>query len=240
VHGASGTRRGLIDSSAARSISAPAPGPDPVGAFDARNRRSLDEAECPACGYNLRGAVGDVVACPECGASVDLAKLVTARWRGPWYRAPGLNRVHTPLAIAAGTALVSLLLTFGAVGWDLTPGWLTPIVAAGGGVAWLAVMWRVGTWWPGWVGPALSLLSHVIFVLLLGGVLMLLVAGINVVMLVGDVGGVARVVWLAVAMVSAVGLILFGRWLERVQAERCIRRSLRRAAVASAAPGDGD
>ncbi len=36
------------------------------------------DLDCPHCEYNLRGLLGDVVSCPECGEICDVAKLVTA------------------------------------------------------------------------------------------------------------------------------------------------------------------
>ena len=68
----------------------------------------LQDLACPVCDYNLRGLRGEVVACPECGASSNVARLMQSRWQMPWRRAPGFNRLAWPLAslVVAGALLI--------------------------------------------------------------------------------------------------------------------------------------
>ena len=43
--------------------------------------RGIDEIRqdlaCPDCQYNLRGLIGAIVSCPECGMTVNVGELVT-------------------------------------------------------------------------------------------------------------------------------------------------------------------
>ncbi len=65
---------------------------------------------CPACGYNLRGLIGAVVDCPECGQACDITQLLTRSWDKPWFHAPNFNRVCLPPAWAALSAVALLVL----------------------------------------------------------------------------------------------------------------------------------
>ncbi len=51
---------------------------------------------CPGCEYNLRGLLGPVVECPECGLVIDVPDLAARQWDRPWYRAPGLLMLSIP------------------------------------------------------------------------------------------------------------------------------------------------
>ena len=60
------------------------------------NPANADETTCPMCGYDLRGQVGDLVNCPECGqyVNVKLARelQIDNRYWGSqtaWHGAPG-------------------------------------------------------------------------------------------------------------------------------------------------------
>ena len=70
------------------------PGGQPGGEYVDAIRQDL---ECPNCRYNLRGLIGAVVTCPECGNNCDVAHLVANRWRKAWFRAPGFNRLVLPI-----------------------------------------------------------------------------------------------------------------------------------------------
>jgi len=77
--------------------------------------------ECPWCKYNLRGLRGNIVSCPECGETCDVAKLMSLRLTKPWQEAPGTGSVFLPSAwlmigLLAACA-VHLHLRFGAMGW---------------------------------------------------------------------------------------------------------------------------
>ena len=99
---------------------------------------------CPACEYNLRGLLGDVVVCPECGSRVDAARLISHEWTGRWYHAPGYTPLCTPTAVAMA-AFIGLLFGLGASNGDLpelmqSPFWLSGMVIVS--VVWIMLMVR--------------------------------------------------------------------------------------------------
>lgn len=52
---------------------------------------------CPNCQYNLRGLKGKNVQCPECGHDCDITKLVCINWDKPCYKAPGYDKLCSPI-----------------------------------------------------------------------------------------------------------------------------------------------
>lgn len=65
---------------------------------------------CPACEYNLRGQAGDVRTCPECGARVDVPRLLSQP-KTQWHRLPEFNR------LSAIIVCLFLMPITGMIGW---------------------------------------------------------------------------------------------------------------------------
>ena len=76
--------------------------------------RGVDEIRqdlaCPDCQYNLRGLIGAVISCPECGMTVNVGELVTHQWTRPWHKAPGYNRLAYPFMIALVGSVFAMLI----------------------------------------------------------------------------------------------------------------------------------
>ncbi|MAE63847.1 MAG: hypothetical protein CMJ18_06200 [Phycisphaeraceae bacterium] len=121
------------------------------------------DVTCVACEYNLRGLQGPVVKCPECGAVTDVAALVASRWGGPWYRAPGFDRLARPLAVAVVGWLLTVFMAGVAnatrAGFELL---VLAVVPAGALVAWVALIVATGRR-SGVEGVMLALLAHLIY-----------------------------------------------------------------------------
>jgi hypothetical protein len=183
-----------------------------------------EDVACPRCQYNLRGLVGDVVRCPECGTRCDVARLVSRRWTQPWYRAPGFSRVLYPAVwvyvcvIVIGAVLRSSVAPF-------RPAWIAFLCCCP--VVWLVLMcrsWRVfedvrGVWLP--------VFGHLLLAGYLAGAVGTLWMGVLAVLTLieGEMNG---------ALVIVGGGLLFGllfaicRRGERYIAGECIRRYLSR------------
>jgi len=116
----------------------------------AENRRDI---ACPGCDYNLRGLRGDVVTCPECGATCDIGQLVARRWTKPWYYAPGLNWVMLPCAYALRVALSTRFIDV-----DKSTVLAVAVLLL---IGWLLLMYRAWRVFRSPVGVALALLMHV-------------------------------------------------------------------------------
>lgn len=130
-----------------------------------------EDLACPACGYNLRGLVGDLIRCPECGVSCDVAALVTARWTKPWYRAPRLTTVLWPAGAAyiGGLVVIALYATTssGSVDW---PAGLNLLALGMLLVVWCFVLYETCLQFTeAWLGLWLALLGHVALLGIVGG-----------------------------------------------------------------------
>lgn len=190
-----------------------------------------EDLACPDCEYNLRGLSGDVVTCPECGRVCDVAALVTARWTGKWYKAPGLNTMLIPTAVAVVGGLIWLTTSVSFVIRD-------PYQA--GSVIWswailgitLAVwLWRMAVTSRAFdrpvKGPALAMLAHALFVGYLGG-LVFFVSGLAS-FLFGLFETGASGVGMGLLMIGGSVAVIWGcRWGEKFIAGYCIREYLRR------------
>lgn len=182
---------------------------------------------CPRCEYNLRGLVGPVVVCPECGLESDVPELAARRWDKPWYKAPGFNTLIWPAF--CGWLWVFFVLPVTAV----TIGDQTATVTIGllGLAVWAGLMYRAYRVFDEALAVGLALAGH------------LLVAGF--------VAGVFGLIWSVIAAVvyvlnpparvelsdMGVWVVLTGVWgallwvcrrVERRIAGACIRRYLRR------------
>ena len=180
---------------------------------------------CPQCEYNLRGLYGAIVSCPECGATCDVAKLVSLRWTKPWYRAPGLGTVSLP---AAWSVLGLIALPF-AVTLDVSG-------RAGGLLAWLGVwlwlLWRAWRLFEGAEGVFLALANHALlagYLLGVGGFIILVVRTI-VTFVVPTIGHDPLQLFGSVCVLALLVLLAWAcRRAERFVAQRCIRRYLARS-----------
>ncbi len=188
---------------------------------------------CPACEYNLRGLRGAVVQCPECGATCDVAKLITNRWRKPWYRAPKLNVVYTPTAIAVvGLLTCNILAVLVAAalngGAARNVGIATIITVLLLLLLWVAAMWRAYRVFDDPKGWVLAVLGHGLLIGYVGG-LGMVISGLTMTFAVGGVPG--AVFGLIIAVVGG-ALIWVCRRGEKYIAGQCIRRYLERQSAA--------
>lgn len=176
---------------------------------------------CPGCGYSLRGLPGDVATCPECGVSCDLAKLMMRQWIGPWYRAPGFNRILVPL-LWPGLGWWVLVIV---LGFEMQSGRLpavTLLVAALLVAGWIWSMWRLRRLMPGGAAVLLALFAHALLLGYLVGVAGVIAFVVQTL----RAGSLRRAVPMLAAMAVFTGLIWLCRRGERFIAERCIRRHL--------------
>jgi hypothetical protein len=161
---------------------------------------------------------------------IDVAALITAGWRGPWWSAPGYSRVCYPAA--CGTVLVpAVLIVFGMID-QLTS--LGQAAAVGG------IMLGLGLWLTLFAFPtnmfgmdrgvALALLAHGLVVGYFVGVVAAVVGLIGAL----STAGTQRA-WALAAMGLGVLAIYASRRGERYIAACCIRRYIRTLVQ----PGDG-
>jgi len=191
---------------------------------------------CPTCEYNLRGLLGPVLNCPECGQRVDVIELATRRWDKPWYRAPGYNFISLP----AAWVLLSLVLLF--CSGAFVAAQARPVSVMGSALLITIVTWMVALL--GWVGllslayirfgrdfaaVGFALLAH----LALGGYLAgigLIVSGAIAVFLGIHESDVVPLMLGACMMAGGVGLMVAGRFAERAAAKYCIRKWMKKGA----------
>jgi hypothetical protein len=183
---------------------------------------------------------GDVVVCPECGRSCDVAELVRRYWVGSWRRLPKLDTLAWPalwllLAPLPMAILLWSLLTmfFGALGavyhyeFQCSPPVLLVCCAAVLLPVWTWLMYRVWRDWPGPGGLALALLAHAVVGAFVAGAYYAVVGLVAWLQLL--VFGQANEALFAItASIAGVLLGPAGYWGYRFVAEQCIRRFLRR------------
>lgn len=190
---------------------------------------------CPECGYNLRGLGNDLVECPECGKTSDVALLAVRRWDKPWYKAPGYSQLCMPTAAA--------FLSF--IGWGLSIVMIeaadSDISYASVGAVWLAIGligWSSAMAWV-WnkfdkhISAGFALLTHLTLIGYIGGLIFMLFGALTFFLLLAD--GKAAYVdadlgSIAIYTSCLIGgvLGLFGaRLVERLAAKHCIRLYLR-------------
>lgn len=188
-----------------------------------------EDLACPHCDYNLRGLVGDFVDCPECGQSCDVAALVTARWTGKWYRAPGLNRLLWPTGAAVIGGMVAFMIWVRfemsdpyTGGNSIWPGAIMIVTL----MVWSVLMWRAaGAFMSPGQGVLLALLAHVLFAGYFFGLLGFVSGVVTLVMrLMGETVGFIGPVLIVVAVAVMWGC----RRGEKFIAAQCIRRYLQK------------
>ena len=197
-------------------------------------REIHQDLPCPGCGYNLRGLAGDVVSCPECGQSCDVAQLSNAGNVLSWRLAPGLGILTAPavwllLAPTVTACLIALTLSVfqDALPWPRNTDDACLVFLGLGAVViapvWGWLMYRAWRYWPGAVGVGLALLAHVVVVAYVAGAYV----GVSELCL---LGAVSRGGWVPVlALVFPVACVLLwwaGNRGYRYLAERCILRRL--------------
>jgi hypothetical protein len=193
-------------------------------------QRIRDELTCPACRYSLRGLPGEVVLCPECGLKCDITAMMTRQWTGPWYNAPGFNRLLGPLVWLCLFGFAGLVL----VGFSIDRS--NPFVAVSAFLVvfgwWAYVLWRVRDVPTPGAGVPLALLAHGLFAGYLFGVgllLMIIVRAINA-------GSLPGFVLITALMVAPIGIFWMMRRGEKYIAERCIRAWVNQAVENADAP----
>jgi len=186
------------------------------------------DLKCPACEYNLRGLRGDVVQCPECGETCDIAKLIATRWTLPWHRAPRLSTIYMPVVVAVLSPIAFLFATlftsddvlFDEQAWAI-PMLVAMVVLFGWGIA-LFSAYRV---FNGNRGVTLALISHLLLIAYMAGVVAFIGGGVTCVRGIGTANMLSTLLG---GLSLAAGVLLFwlGRRGEKYVAGWCIRRHL--------------
>jgi hypothetical protein len=197
---------------------------------DARQPGSTETYEiqgdiaCPDCAYNLRGLIGPIVACPECGRRTDVPELATRQWTKPWYRAPGFDTLTWPAAwCLLGNVAFAVVAAFaGSSGEALVAVSLFSLAV------WSGLMVRASRVLDNRLAAAgLAILLHILLVGYLIGVFGLIAATIGIFEAVLDdhtPGAISAGVGLLIC-----ALLLWGcRRIERYTAGVCIRQHLKR------------
>lgn len=185
---------------------------------------------CPQCEYNLRGLLGEVVACPECGLSIDIVKLVANRWRKPWFRAPGYNRLSLPVVWLAITMIAAFAYwSFHAVGsvsvsmsiyWRLI-GAVTVILAV-----WIWMMVKTARRFGGVRWFWLAMLLHPVVAFYVASTITVFSSAIFLLRSIVMTAQVLDIVAPLVTALIAVSVMVCCFFTERYVARQCIRRHL--------------
>lgn len=181
---------------------------------------------CPGCEYNLRGLLGPVVDCPECGLQSDVPELAARRWDKPWYKAPGFNTLAWP-AIWALFSLFFVLPVIDANGFMGPQDSLIASLLCL--IGWATLMYRAYRALGGMLGIGLALLMHILIVgFIVGafGFFIMIIVGV-IALYEFDADPVS--VGYGVFATAIIVLILWVcRRVERAIAGACIRHHLRR------------
>lgn len=190
---------------------------------------------CPQCEYNLRGLQGDVVHCPECGLGVDVARLITSRWTGPWHKAPGLLIIEIPVLVvvvgfvAWAVAFVTIS-TFEPLGkpLDMVLIWSFAAVLVG---IWIWRVLRAGRVFSVPLkGELFAVLSHLVLFLYVVGLFTPLVYVGIIIFEIGIQADVMTTITRIAILGGLLSSLLVARWIERWMAQQCIREYLKRSA----------
>lgn len=179
---------------------------------------------CPGCEYNLRGLLGPVVVCPECGLLSDVPELAARQWDKPWYKAPGFNTLAWPAAGAFGWYFFLVPLSSASIGGGGTA------IALAGLTLWVLLMYRAYKVFDTAKGIWLALAMHALVAGFLVSILGLIVSIILCVLAISDVQSSDNK-WISIVILMFVCfmLLLWGsRRVERAIAGACIRHHLRR------------
>jgi hypothetical protein len=203
-------------------------------------REISQDITCPGCGYNLRSMTGDVVTCPECGRSCDVAELIRRYWVGSWRRLPKLDTLAWPalwlllapvpmgiLLWSLGTIFFGILESIYHYDFQCTQTTFVIICVVALMPVWTWRMYRVWRDWPGGAGLALALLGHAVVGAFVGGAYCA-VAGVAYWMRLLAFGHTDEALWAIATSAGCVLLLPGGFWGYRFVAEQCIRRFLRR------------
>jgi len=184
--------------------------------------------ECPQCAYNLRGLLGDVVTCPECGLTCDLAKLIANRWTAQWHKAPKLSTLALPTACMVGAFLVwmtvAIIVSLGGSGRPPIE-WIGLIVLLMALVPYGLAIRRAFGVFDDLRGVWLALLNHAIFIGYIGSFLTVLFTTIKATAS-GAIVTALGLVSVAIVLALVVGIYLACRRGEQFIARACIRRYL--------------
>lgn len=184
------------------------------------------EAACPACEYSLRGLPGEIINCPECGQKINIVKLVTTQWKGPWYQAPMYDALAIPVGwtIFVLSAIYLTGLSLLVVGFYFTS-WHALVLLTGlAGELWIARMVRKR------FGEdhayTLVLLLHLVVVMYLGCAYVLYLEHQVIYSLVFAFSWTA-VLRLGMILPAIVLVLIIANRVQRYVGGRCIRRYLR-------------
>lgn len=200
---------------------------DPQGIDTSKGASAVAEIQrdlaCPSCQYNLRGLRGEIIDCPECGANIDIAKLIARKWTLQWWQAPGFNLVAAPVAVALIGGVVCLIGFGVEVGGLRQVPWISLALFLAAVAIWGWLMTYIRRFWGDSWGVTLALIAHAVLLCYDAGM-----AGIavGIVFLLAPVklGFIISIIAWAVA----VALLWAGRRMERFIGQECIRRHLTR------------
>lgn len=161
----------------------------------------------------------------------DVAVLVTARWTGKWYKAPGLNAMLIPTAVAVVGGLAVFITFIYAEMRDPYTSQPTAWPWAIFGLTFLVWVWRIAstikTFAQPLRGPALAILAHVLFAGYFGGLIFFLSGLVSFIFGLMETG--LSGVGIGLLMLGGSVAVMWGcRWGEKFIAGCCIREYLRR------------
>lgn len=200
--------------------------PVPSGAPPDAVPVAIDVA-CPGCEYNLRGLLGPVVDCPECGLRSDVPELAARRWDKPWYKAPGFNTLAWPAVCVYLWYFFLMPMSYAYFG---SRAGVAAVVLTGLTI-WGLLMYRAYKVFDAAKGLLLALAMHVLVAGFLFGIIGLFVTVILCVVGVidGRAGEIKSVLIAALTLGCFVVVLWVSRRVERAIAGACIRHHLRRA-----------
>lgn len=184
---------------------------------------------CPRCEYNLRGLLGPIVTCPECGLESAAAELATRQWTKPWYKAPGFNTLAWPgvCAFVGGFFVLPVLLAH--MAWNGFGTYLVELIGVG---IWGLLMARAYRVFNSTLGVWFALAIHILIAAFLLATIVLGAAIVNLILI--GLNHSQRLWVIAIALVAGL-LLLFLLWIsrriERAIAQVCIRQYLRRTPI---------
>ena len=186
-----------------------------------------DSLMCLKCDYSLRGLPGDIVTCPECGESINIAAVMMKQWTGPWFKAPLYNVLAVPLAWAF---LILSIAVVGMIANEFQSNALPILLAiliVGAGV-WVALLFDTTKKYGNSEGAFLALLVHLIFIGYILGSIGVIGSLIGVIVSISDDRGASNILTSVIILVVCISTFVISRLGEKFVAGRCIRQHVRR------------
>lgn len=192
------------------------------------------DTACPRCDYNLRGLLGPVVDCPECGLRSDVIELITRRWDQPWYKAPGYNFIALPAAwsfvcligVSCSGSIAASVSSQGQIPGNVLLITIAVWMAAlAGWVGLLALAFvRFGR---DWAAVGFAMLAHAALVGYVGGIGLIVSGSVAGFMGLSD-KDVPTILISGGMVITGIGALIGGRFAERTSAKYCIRKWMKK------------